>query len=374
MILHLIDSAGLYGAETVTLSLLEQLQNSDYQGILGCLYDSRVGIPLIAEKGKELGLQVELFAVGRGIDVVGLWKIATYIKRRKISIVHTHGYKPNILMWLLPRKLCKRIVTIHGWAKDSGSSIVKCYEFLDALAVRGADQVIAVSDGVKSDLMVRGIPAGAIRVVHNGIKLLPRNGDHNNDCERAKFRRSLGLDGDEFVIGTVGRLSKVKGQRDLIEAFSHVRTNLGRALLLIAGEGPLRDELEQTVKRLNLTGAVKFLGFVSDIPRFLGAIDIFAMSSYSEGMPVALLEALAASKPVLATRVGGIPEVICNTDAGILVGPGDIPALANGIIALSRDTRRQIAFGETGRKIVEKAFSVRAMAQSYVSCYQECLT
>lgn len=373
MVLHLIDSAGLYGAEAVTLSLLEQVKESDCQGILGCLYDSRGGVPLIAVKGKELGLRVELFPIGRGIDVMGLWQIARYIKRKQIPIVHTHGYKPNILMTLLPRKVCKQVITVHGWAKESGSCVMRFYEFLDALALRRADRIIAVSRGVKTDLVARGVPLKPIRLVHNGIKLWPRHIDHRNDFERVEGRRALGLHGDEFLIGAVGRLSKVKGHADLIEAFSRVKANLDRAVLMIAGEGPLRGELEQAVKRLNLTGVVKLLGFVRDIPHFLKAIDLFVMPSYSEGMPVALLEALAASRPVLATRVGGIPEVIGQVNAGVLVRPGDISALANGIMTLGHDAQRRIELAEAGRQIVEKTFSVQVMAQSYATLYRECL-
>lgn len=373
MVLHLIDSAGLYGAEAVTLSLLEQIKESDCQGVLGCLYDRPGGVPLIAVKGKELGLRVELFLIGRGIDVIGLWKIARYIKLKKIAIVHTHGYKPNILMALLPRNLCKHVVTVHGWAKESGSCVMKFYEFLDALALRRADRVIAVSHGVKSDLIARGLPPGPIRLVPNGIKLWPRHIDDHNDCERIEGRRALGLHGDEFLIGAVGRLSRVKGHADLIEAFSRARANFDRAVLMIAGEGPLREELERTVKRLNLADVVQLLGFVGDIHRFLKAIDLFVMPSYSEGMPVALLEALAASRPVLATCVGGIPEVIGLANAGVLVCPGDITALADGITTLGHDTQKRIDLAEAGRKIVEKAFSVHAMARSYATIYRECL-
>lgn len=370
MVLHLIDSAGLYGAEKVTLSLLEELRGSDCPGVLGCLCVQGEDIPVIAKRCKELGVEVQLFPMRRGIDFSGIIQIMRYVKKTKTSIVHTHGYKPNILMSLLPKRLCKRVATVHGWAKGTGSYLVRLYELLDSLALKRADYIIAVSYGVKSDLLGKGFSSEEIHVIHNGIKFRPRT---HNGVERQEARRLLGLKEEHLVVAAVGRLSPIKGHGNLIEAFFKSLSLIRPAVLIIAGEGPLRGSLEQMVKRLGLEESVRLPGFIEDIPNFLEAIDIFVMPSYSEGMPIALLEAMMEEKPVIATNVGGIPEVISGSDVGVLISPDNIPELTDAIIALGTDAVRRARVGQVGRQVIGKRFSSQSMARSYRAVYKMCV-
>lgn len=364
-VLHLIDSGGMYGAEKVVLTLLKELQGSQYPGILGCIRESESERLQIAVEAEAAGILVEYFTMKRGVNLSGLQNIRRFIEDKNLRLVHSHGYKPNILLSLLPGRNFKAVSTVHGWAKQSAGMKGRLYEFLDAVALKRMDRVIAVSKAVLKDLTERGLKNDRIDLIYNGIKI-------DADIpffDRLSIRQKYGIPPDVFVIGAVGRLVQVKGHAYLIEAMPSILKERPDCRLVIAGDGPLNKDLEFLIKKLNLAGNVKLPGYVGEIEPFLAMIDLFAMPSLSEGLPISLLEAVASGKPVLASAVGGIPEVIHSSDHGILVPPADSSSIAGAVKSLFSEKDRMQRMSMVGREFVGDQFSSTVMAENYLSVY-----
>ncbi len=209
-----------------------------------------------------------------------------------------------------------------------------------------------------------------------GVPLIV-HGEHGRDIvdpegrEPTAARAALGLPIDSLVVGTVGRLDPVKGQADLLRAFSRVRGHNRRAILVVVGDGPCRDELIALSASLGLAGHVHLLGERHDIPRILQALDTFVLPSIAEGISNTLLEAMASGLPVVATRVGGNPELVDDGVSGILVPPRDQEALAEAVGAYLRDPGLRALHGASARQRTVACFSLERMTSSYLALYRQ---
>lgn len=364
-VLHLIDSAGMYGAEKVVLTLLEELLNSKFPGILGCIRESVTEVPQIARAAQDKGIPVQYFTMGRGLNLFGILRIIRFIHNNGIRIVHSHGYKSNIFLGFLPVKKFRVVSTVHGWAKETGGMKIRIYEFLDSFALRRIDQVVAVSKGVINDLIKHGLREEKISVVYNGIKLSIIANSFNISQVRSRY----GMTNDDFVIGTVGRLEKVKGHSYLIEAMPSILKEIKHCKLIIVGDGPLEMDLRRLVEKLDLSKYVKFAGYINDIDSFLAMIDLFVLPSLSEGLPITLLEAMDSGKPVLASEVGGIPEVITDNDNGLLFPSADSSSISKAIKNMYQDQSLTKKMSAKGKYIVKEQHSSSSMAKQYSTIY-----
>jgi glycosyltransferase involved in cell wall biosynthesis len=202
--------------------------------------------------------------------------------------------------------------------------------------------------------------AERVEVIFNAAELSPpRPG------ARAELRRELGLEPEGEVIGTLGRLEPQKGVEHLLRAMVRVLDARPAARLVIVGDGPLRAELEALAARLGIARAVRFAGWRTDVPEVLSALDLFCLASLWESFGIVLAEAMLASLPIVATRVDGIPEVVCDGETGFLVAPGSDAELAERILALLADAPLRRALGEAGRARALERFSVRRMVAEY---------
>jgi sugar transferase (PEP-CTERM/EpsH1 system associated) len=229
---------------------------------------------------------------------------------------------------------------------------------------------VAVSDDLRTWLIetVR-VPARKVTTIRNGVDV-ERFGRH----DRAAARRALGLDDHWVVTGTVGRLDPIKGQRGLIQAFATVAARCREARLVVAGDGPCRGELEGTVAALGLGDRVQLLGARRDVPVVLAALDVFVLPSIGEGMSNTVLEAMASGLPVVATRVGGNPELVEPGVNGCLVPAGDERALAEAIAMYGDDAHLRTLHGKASRDRAAGRFELGRMCSSYENLYAECLT
>ncbi|MDC4205468.1 MAG: glycosyltransferase [Candidatus Manganitrophus sp.] len=366
-VLHLIDSAGLYGAEKVILSLLNELRDSNYPGILGCISELRGKTPEVGIEAQRRGLPVRYFVMKRGLQLDGINEILQYVRSEGVDIVHSHGYKPNIMMSLVLLRKFGLVSSVHGWAKQTGNFKTKSYEFLDGLSLRRMDRVVAVSQAVVDDLDRRGLKGHRVRLIYNGIE--PLSDGHIPNVQ--VLREHYGLGPDDYVIGAIGRLAPVKGHEYLIQAMASILPQIPQSRLLIAGEGSLRDPLQGLIEHLGLAKRAKLIGYVHNVRDFLSLIHVYVLPSLSEGMPISLLEAMAAGKPVIATSVGGIREVIQTPDIGVLVPSCDPQALANAVTTMYRDGQWAEQIGKMGRETVIGRFSSRSMADQYITLYRE---
>jgi glycosyltransferase involved in cell wall biosynthesis len=294
-------------------------------------------------------------------------------KFRQVSpnIVHTHKYKDSILASIVAR--CLRVPhvvrVVHGMPEPfKGLKNFKMagYTLVDRFVTRWfVDKVVAVSFDLETVLApIYG--TDRVTCIHNGIDLETVH----VAAQRTVKRKEWQIDDRAIVIGTVGRLVPVKGQSILLESFRTLRNSKYNVKLLLVGDGPLRGHLEAEVKRLSLEQEVLFAGHQEQSYDFINMMDIFVLPSLHEGIPMVLLEALALKKPVIASRVGGIPEVVSHGTSGILVKPANPDELATGLKRLVEDHEKAQQLGNAGRCRVEQEFDASLMAARTAAVYQ----
>lgn len=236
--------------------------------------------------------------------------------------------------------------------------------------LRRRDRVVAVGQAVRQALIRNeGIPARRIRVIYNGI---PVERFRRDEEARRRLRAAWGLSPGDFVVLQVARLDRMKDHPTAIRAAHRLRTENLRWLFV--GDGPERPTIESEIARLGLQDRVQLLGERQDIPELLSAADAFVLTSISEGIPVTVLEAMAAGLPVAATRVGGLPELIREGETGLLVAPSDPEAVAQALRVMMADRDRAAAWGRAGRKLAEDRFSESRMHAEYRLLLEEMIT
>ena len=307
-------------------------------------------------------LQRNFPAVRRAAD-----EIARHLRNWDADILCCSGYKPDVIGWLAGHQTGLPVVSVsHGWTGATWK--VRLYEALDKMALRWMDTIVCVSEGQAVKVRRTGAPAERIRVIRNAVSL-KRFGDPN-----PAFRNELQgffRTPPSRIIGAAGRLSPEKGFARLVEAAALLVRSDGDIGVVIFGEGPLRGELTRQIAALGLQDHVVLAGFRSNIEDFLPHANVVALPSYTEGLPVIALEALAARVPVVATAVGGVPEVVEDGLSGFLVPPGDAAALALRIAEVLSDESRRVAMGRRGRQRVEEQFTFAAQSLQYQRLFEE---
>jgi glycosyltransferase involved in cell wall biosynthesis len=234
------------------------------------------------------------------------------------------------------------------------------------------DAVIVVSETIRKQITAcRLLPESKVFCIFNGINAEPFIG--KDDKKMSALKEAIGLTEVDFVIGTVARLVWFKGLQTLISALPNVLATCQQTRLLIVGDGPLRQELEQQSRQLGIHERVFFLGEREDVSDLLTLLDVFVLPSVSEGMPITILEAMAAAKPIVATRVGGIPDTVSEGQTALLVEPKDANALAEAIIRLYQNHDLRISMGKAGRELVLSDFTSEKMVERTVHLYNSLL-
>jgi len=232
---------------------------------------------------------------------------------------------------------------------------------------KNVDAVIAISEGVKEVLVDGGIDPDRIVVIPSGIDFTPYHEAASSDY----LRRELSFAPDDFLVGIVAHLADHKGHRYLIQATKSIKENSSKIKIIIVGGGPLYMELSKQAEESNVKDMVFFLGFREDVPQILSSLDLFVLSSFLEGMGSSILDAMACRLPVVATKVGGIPEVVRHRETGLLVPPRNPSALAKAILKLYNDRELASRFGQRGYQVVHQKFSAEAMAERIILLYED---
>ena len=315
-IFHLVDSAGMYGIEHVLLDLLPGLDKKGIPVLLGCL--SPTGSPgsLVGEEAADRGIPVVFFNERKKISMRSLLAIRRTIEEAKVTMIHAHGYKATVLGGIVSFLTGLPLIsTCHGEA--AGHSEVSRYLRIEDFFLRRAALVVAVSERIRKELIGRGVPDRRIEVVYNGAadRFPVGHGEKNGAGS-----------GFSPHILCVGRLVPVKRYDLVIGAFQRLRKSFPGAGLTIAGDGPLAEELRERTRMLGFSSAVLFPGFVRETGSLYDSADIFALSSDSEGTPMALIEAMSASLPIVTTAVGSVPELLVPGRDALVVPSGDLGA------------------------------------------------
>jgi len=357
---YIIDTLAVGGAEKLLLSTLKKLNKEKYD-ITVCTMMKENDL---IEDFRKLGVKVVCLNMYNKRDIRGFFKLYRYFKSHKIEIVHTHLVEANIFGRYAALLAGVPIIistehSVDDWKANPQSIKSKLRLFFDKIAANHSNGIIAVSDKIKKHIInYEKINPAKITVIKNGIEIEKFDNSFNNSKK-----------GNTIVLGSVGRLCKAKGYEYLLKAFIKVKEKISNTKLLIAGDGPLREQLEKLARNLHISTDVTFMGVLNNIPAFLNEIDIFVLSSVREGLPLSLLEAMAAEKPIIATAVGGIPEVIDNGSDGIIVTATNVDELKDAIISLLQDEDKRRAIGKNARNKVINYFSIESMVNELESFY-----
>ncbi len=372
-ILHLIDSGGVYGAERVLLYLCREQLRQGHEVSIGSIGRPGAGENALEAQAKTWDVSVVPIRIPR-LPSVGVVRHLLATKRLlKADLVHSHGYRGNILLGPVPRSWRgPMLTTLHGWTGGGRFSAMRLYEQLDHWSLRRIDSIVAVSGSMlKLPALARMAPS-RLRVIENGIPPLEvRMADL-----AAGHAAPLPAAATAFVrrrptLLAIGRLSHEKAFGLLLESFAQARAQSPSShQLLIAGEGPEREALVRRIGALGLQEDVYLAGYVEGADRLLKDAAGFVMSSLTEGLPLVLLEAMQWRVPILATAVGAIPELLGDGSRGQLVAPGDAAALASGLRKLMapEDPGLGVALAHAA---VSQHYTSARMAAQYLAAYGE---
>jgi glycosyltransferase involved in cell wall biosynthesis len=363
-VVHLLASTFLGGPERQMLGLAEDLAG-DHRSVFLSFREGGRCKPFLGEARR------------RGFEAIGLVsdtphfrsairEIALYLDQQAADILVCHGYKANLLGRFAARRCRIPVLAVsRGWTNESLR--VRLYEAVDRFCLRWLDRVVAVSEAQGQRVLQVGVRTDALRVIPNAI-----------DRERfvapdPRFRAKLARyfrQPRRQIVGAAGRLSPEKGFDVLVEAAEVVTQRDPSVGFVLFGQGPCRADLLRQINAAGLAGTFVLPGFRTDLDRFLPFFDLFTLPSYTEGLPNVVLEAFAAGVPVVATAVGGTPEVVTDGVNGYLVPPGDPQALADRICDALESDRLQ-SMGEQGRQRVRDHYTFAVQGQAYRALFEE---
>jgi glycosyltransferase involved in cell wall biosynthesis len=319
-------------------------------------------------KAKEADLPIFPLKIRNEFDLIAILRLAIAMRRNHCVLAHFHDAH-SVAVGSAAASLAKVPIRIISRRVDFP---LRQNYFSKKKYGKNVDAIIAISEGVKEVLMKGGIPESLIEVIPSGIDFSPFDEVTSSDY----LHREFSFAPDDYLVGIVAHLADHKGHKYLIQAMKilkeYLKENKDNIKAIIVGGGPLklRKELDKQAKNLQVKDIVYFLGFREDIPQILSSLDLFVLTSYLEGMGTSLLDAMAARLPVVATKTGGIPEVVTHRKTGLLVPPRNPSSLAKAILKLYKDRDLASRLGQKGYEVVHKKFSAEAMAKKIIDLYE----
>jgi len=360
-ILHITHNMAVGGAEQVIRQLIRAMDSSKYESSVICI-DGYIGV--LGEDLQKNGVMVESISRKAGFDRAVVETIRSKIKNNNYDVVHCHQYTPFCYGAVASAFLkVKVIFTEHGRFHPDRFTWKR--RIVNQILHRQAEQIVAISTATKVALKrYEWIPLSSVEVIYNGV-------DEPVPERRVEdIRRIHGIADDAMVLGTISRLDSIKNQRMMLLALVKVLPKYPNTVLIIAGDGPERAELESIVATCGIENNVRFTGFITDVGAYLKTIDVFLLTSYSEGTSMTLLEAMACSNAIIATAVGGNVEIIENKHSGILVESGNIDALWESLELLLGDRNLRERLGDNANTEYQARFTRRSMLLAYEKHYR----
>lgn len=353
-VLHVETGRHLYGGALQVYYLMRGLKERGCRNILVCPQASEIGAASAAIA------EVRALPMRGDIDVRFIARLRATIRAMQPDIVHLHSRRgADILGGIAARLEHVPVVMTRRVASPEP-------RFLARFKYRLYDRVVAISNGVRDALVTAGVPATKIERVYSAVD----SNQFKPGCQHAEFGASFGVEPGTRTIGMVARFIESKGHRYLLDAVPQILAAIPKARFLLFGRGPLEPSMRARIETMGLKAQVRIEGFRDDIERVLPCLDLVVHPAEVEGLGVALLQAAACGVPIVATRAGGIPDVVRDGVNGILLPPKDTAALARAVIELLRDPERAQALGAAGRDLIEREFSIDAMVESYLRVYQ----
>lgn len=363
-VLHVIGGGEIGGAEEHLLTLMGLLDREAFSPSLLCLCHGP-----FAAVARGRGIPTREIPMRHKLDLAVVGPIRQLLREQNIDVVHTHGVRANLVARLAAhREELPVVTTLHSVLRYDYRSRLEAWvaRAITRLTNRYTDRFIAISAAIREDALAMGIPAERVQVIYNGLDV----SRFRPARPPAEVRRELSLREEDPVVAVIGRLHPVKGQRYFLQAASRLHAVRPGLQFLLVGEGPARAELQELAEFLGLGDSVTMPGYFPHVEELYPLIDVLCVPSVMEGLGLVVLEAMHFGTPVVATAVGGIPELITDQREGLLVPPRDSEALAAAVARLldDRDLARRLA--EAGRQRVRE-FTVESMARQVEALYRQ---
>lgn len=366
-VLELRATAFVGGPERQILGQARELPAHGFRTVVGSFLQGREGAAFLAEASGQ-GLETLPVACREALDLSPAGRIAAEVGERGIGLICAHDPKASLLAYLAARQAGVPFVAwSHGRTRETWR--VRLYEAVHRRVMRRAHLVVAVSQAEADRCERAGVRRERLRVIPNAVEISGLRPESGVD-----LRAELGLPPRCPLVLTVGRLSAEKGHRYLVEAARLVVEQRRDAHFVALGDGRERRRLGEQVRRLGLNGRFLFAGFRSDAPQLMAQADVLALASLTEGLPSVLLEAFAAGLPVVATAVGGVPEVVRHGENGWLVSPRDPSGLAAALIESLSDRDELVRRGQAGGALVRQRHTFAAQAAQAAQVFREALS
>lgn len=365
---HLIKATGIAGAEAHLLTLLPELAQHGIEPRLIILESPSRPVAEFARRAEALGVRAELMPIYADVDPSLVVRLGRVLRANSPDVLHTHLIHADLHGALAAGlagvrslvRTCHNDDRFRRWAPVRAVSRALGRRF---------GRVIVISDYLGEFVKrVEGVPPARVARIYYGLD----PDEYLRDAQADGVRLSFGIGSDDGIIAYVGRLTGQKGVGDLLEAFGYVAQQFPAARLLIVGDGPLRRRLAAQAGRAG-RGRVIFVGWRTDVPAIMQAIDVLVVPSHWEGFGLVTLEAMAARRPMIASRVSALPEIVRDGETGWLVPPGDARALAAALGEALRDPARARAMGRQGRVRLETHFTISRMVADHARVYNDAL-
>jgi len=363
-VLHIFSGDLWAGAEVMVFHLLDELRKEPHLKILALSLNEGI----LSRKLRDSGIETHVISEADHSFAVILLKAYRALKGQRIRVIHSHRYKENLLAFFLAKSTGAGCLaaTLHGLSEppldvENGDERIGLKTKLDYFLLKHFfTRVVAVSQNMKQVLVQKyGFRPEKIDVIYNGIPIPP--GEFSGRDSRDAI----------FQIGTVGRMVPVKDYGLFLEVAAEMRRQTDKVRFSILGDGPLKEALIRKTKELKMEDDVDFLSPRPDPFSYYQSLDLYLNTSLHEGIPLSILEAMACGRPVVAPKVGGIPEIVSDGEDGFLIDGRDPKKFSDGCLGLLRDKNLRMRIGENASKKVSARFSRLRMAQSYLKLYQQ---
>ncbi len=362
-ILYVNFSLGVGGIETLILELCKRLNRQDYMPEV-CAFEANGSLE---REFKQIGVSVHIIEKKKNTDWSLPLRLSRLVKEQDVDIVHTHNPNPWLYGGIAARLANRPIVHTEHTTADYFGYHSRRWMKIEWLLSKFTNRITTVAGSVSRFMIEKqGIDGRKIEVVYNGIK----TEDYDLQIDVLQKKHELGLSESDLIVGNVARFFPNKDHRCLLRAFKLVVDKKNCAKLLLVGDGPLKNELKETVTELNLSENVIFLGNRRDVPELLQIFDLFALSSLREGLPIVLLEAMASELAVVATDVDGNSELVVQNETGILVSASEPAALAQAMLRLLENRSVAKDMARKGRARVRELFTFEGMVKKYENIYE----
>jgi glycosyltransferase involved in cell wall biosynthesis len=362
-VLHILAPADFGGLESVVLTLARGQLDAGQRVTVAAFVDPTRSDHSFGAALTEAGIPGRTIPLATRAYLEERRRVRDLIRELRPAVVHTHGYRPDVVDSGVSRRMgVPTVTTVHGFTRGAGRA--RIYEWIQRRWFRRFDAVVVVSEPLRRELIASGVRVQHIHLVRNAWRA-PRP-----PLARAGAREALDLGPRARIAGWVGRLTAEKGPDVMVEALA--ACNARDLALSIVGGGPMEAELRALAEKRHVAHRVRWHGIVPDAGRYLTAFDALLMTSWTEGTPIVLLEAMAAGVPIIATAVGGVPDVVSGREA-VLVPAGDVAALGRALAEVLEDQDAAAVRCEEARKRLEREFSVEPWVQRYRDVYSSCL-